>query len=55
MRRSSDRTVAVYVCNPNNPTGTAVDPVALRRFTVAMAARCPVLLELGGPPGRPRV
>ena len=27
-----ENTVLVYICNPNNPTGTIVDPTALRSF-----------------------
>jgi histidinol-phosphate aminotransferase len=32
----TDRTRLVFVCNPNNPTSTVVDPDALARFVEAM-------------------
>lgn len=38
-------TTAVYVCNPNNPTGMAVDPEQLRAFARRVSARVPVLID----------
>jgi histidinol-phosphate aminotransferase len=35
----------VYLCNPNNPTGVAIDPAALRRFTRAASEHAPVLID----------
>lgn len=35
----TERTRMVYVCNPNNPTGTFVDRAALRRFLDALPER----------------
>ena len=35
----------VYVCNPNNPTGTSVDGDALREFLKAVPQRCLVVLD----------
>ncbi|OBK28262.1 aminotransferase [Mycobacterium asiaticum] len=32
----TDRTRLIFVCNPNNPTSTVVDPDALRRFVEAV-------------------
>jgi histidinol-phosphate aminotransferase len=32
----TDRTRLIFVCNPNNPTGTVVDPDALARFVAAV-------------------
>lgn len=32
----SDRTRLIFVCNPNNPTSTVVDPAALARFVDAV-------------------
>ena len=31
-----ENTVMVYICNPNNPTGTTVDPDALKNFIKAL-------------------
>jgi histidinol-phosphate aminotransferase len=38
-------TRCVYVCNPNNPTGTLVPPAALRAFVIAMARRTYVFVD----------
>ncbi|MFY2562869.1 pyridoxal phosphate-dependent aminotransferase [Corallococcus terminator] len=38
-------TKLVSVCNPNNPTGTVVDPVRLRAFCEAVAPRATVLVD----------
>jgi histidinol-phosphate aminotransferase len=32
----SDRTRAIYVCNPNNPTGTAISPDSIRSFVASL-------------------
>jgi histidinol-phosphate aminotransferase len=39
------QTGLVYVCNPNNPTGTLADPDVLRRFCRSVAPRVPVLVD----------
>lgn len=36
---------AVYVCNPNNPTGLLLDPEPLRAFCVETAKACPVIVD----------
>jgi histidinol-phosphate aminotransferase len=35
----------VYVCNPNNPTGIAIDPAKLRAFCRKVAPQVPVLID----------
>ncbi|MBW3469496.1 pyridoxal phosphate-dependent aminotransferase [Arthrospiribacter ruber] len=35
----------VYVCNPNNPTGSITDPVALRAFCSKVSAKSPVFVD----------
>ncbi len=35
----------VYVCNPNNPTGTVVDGAGLRSFCKEVSARVPVFID----------
>lgn len=35
----------VYLCNPNNPTGMALDPAALRGFVRALPPNLPVLID----------
>ena len=37
--RVTERTGAVYICNPNNPTGTVVDPDHLRGFIETVSQR----------------
>lgn len=43
--RVGARTRLVYVCNPNNPTGTVVSAVRLRAFCDAVAPRAAVLVD----------
>lgn len=43
--RITDRTRAVFVCNPNNPTGTAVRRAPLERFLARVPADCLVVLD----------
>lgn len=38
-------TRCVYVCNPNNPTGTLVPAARLRDFTIAVAKQAPVFID----------
>lgn len=39
------KTQAVYVCNPNNPTGTVVAAKTLRDFVRIVSAQAPVLVD----------
>ena len=41
----SDRTRLVFVCNPNNPTGTMVDGAAMEAFLERVPERVPVVLD----------
>lgn len=43
--RVNEHTGAVYVCNPNNPTGTVVDADALRSFIEAVSQRTLVVVD----------
>ena len=43
--RVTDDTRLVYVCNPNNPTGTVVDAQRLRDFIGEVAAQSPVVVD----------
>lgn len=38
-------TVLVYVCNPNNPTGTVVDTIKLKAFCERVSKRVPVFVD----------
>ena len=38
-------TKCVYICNPNNPSGTIVEAAKLRAFCIEMARRCPVFID----------
>jgi len=44
-RRTTSSTSLVFVCNPNNPTGTVVEPDALRQFTQEVSRRAVVLVD----------
>ena len=41
----TDRTRLIFVCNPNNPTSTVVDPGALARFIEAVPSHILVVLD----------
>ena len=41
----TDRTRLIFVCNPNNPTSTVVDPDALARFVAAVPPHILVVLD----------
>ncbi len=43
--RVADHTGVIYVCNPNNPTGTIVNPDDLRGFIRAVSQRATVLVD----------
>jgi histidinol-phosphate aminotransferase len=43
--RIQGRTKLVYICNPNNPTGTLVDPGIVRSFCEDVAQRVPVFAD----------
>lgn len=38
-------TKAVYICNPNNPSGTVVDPARLRAFALEVSKTVPVFID----------
>jgi histidinol-phosphate aminotransferase len=38
-------TVLVYICNPNNPTGTVVDTTKLKAFCERVSKRVPVFVD----------
>lgn len=41
----TDRTRLIFVCNPNNPTSTVVDPDALARFVAAVPSHIMVAID----------
>lgn len=43
--RTSERTRLVFICNPNNPTGTIVDRKALEKFMDRMPARALLVID----------
>ena len=38
-------TKAVYICNPNNPSGTIVEPARLRAFAIEVSKKVPVFID----------
>jgi histidinol-phosphate aminotransferase len=38
-------TKCVYICNPNNPSGTIVDAAKLKAFCVEVSKKCPVFID----------
>ena len=46
MARAVDDSVSlVYLCNPNNPTGMAIDGDELRSFCIEVSPRVPILID----------
>lgn len=41
----TDRTQLIFVCNPNNPTSTVVDPDALARFVAAVPSHILIAID----------
>ncbi len=41
----TDDTTAVYICNPNNPTGKVVDPAKLNAFAKRVSQKCQVFID----------
>jgi histidinol-phosphate aminotransferase len=41
----SDKHSLVYICNPNNPTGTTVDPEELRAFCKEVSKKKPIFID----------
>ncbi len=45
QRLNKKKTAAVYLCNPNNPTGKTMDPAKLRAFAIEAAKVAPVFID----------
>jgi histidinol-phosphate aminotransferase len=41
----TDKTRLIFICNPNNPTSTVVDPAALARFVAAVPSDILIVLD----------
>ena len=41
----TDKTGLIYICNPENPTGSLLDPVELKAFCKEMSQKCPVVVD----------
>lgn len=44
-RAIDDKTVIVYICNPNNPTGVLADPAELRKFILSVPEKILVFVD----------
>ncbi|HEY0742698.1 MAG TPA: histidinol-phosphate transaminase [Chryseosolibacter sp.] len=44
-KQMKDDTRLVFICNPNNPTGTLVDPAKVKAFTEEISKRVPVFSD----------
>ena len=45
LAAATDRTRLIFVCNPNNPTSTVVDPDALTRFVEAVPSHILIAID----------
>ncbi|MBC7366861.1 MAG: histidinol-phosphate aminotransferase family protein [Undibacterium sp.] len=43
--KMTDKTSMVYVCNPNNPTGTVVNAAELKAFAIEASKKMPVFID----------
>lgn len=43
--RVSAQTKLLTICNPNNPTGTSIEPRELKNFCREVSKKCPVLID----------
>lgn len=43
--RVNDKTAMVYICNPNNPTGTELDTDSLKDFCAGVSGKVPVMVD----------
>ena len=41
----TSNTKAIYICNPNNPSGTIVEPARLRAFAIEVSKTVPVFID----------
>jgi histidinol-phosphate aminotransferase len=44
-KKLDSHTALVYICNPNNPTGTVLDTAKLKAFTKRVSDKVPVLID----------
>jgi histidinol-phosphate aminotransferase len=44
-KKLDSRTALVYICNPNNPTGTVLDTAKLKAFTSRISKKTPIFVD----------